>query len=41
MSQPDYIDYNDWGLGLVILIGDWGLRWGIGIGDWDGDWDWD
>ena len=47
MSQPDYIDYYDWRLGLAIGIGieDWGLGLGIRIGDLDlefgigiGDW---
>ena len=35
MSQPDYIDYYDWRLGLGIGIEDWGLGLGIGIWDWD------
>ena len=36
MSQPDKIDYYDWGSGLGIGIRDWdwGFGLGIGIGDW-------
>ena len=44
MSQPDYIYYYDWGLGLGVRIGDWDFGLGIRIGDLDlgfgiGDWD--
>ena len=39
MSQPDQIDYYDWGLGFRIGDWDWGLRLYIEIGDWGLEWD--